>query len=260
MDLKQLCACIELQPEVREQVLKIAGQGMPEVTDLTVKGRGQETYEALKARCKPEYHGLDMLAWMLTAGLTTYENYQKMGIGMGIFADTMKCFTRFVGEHFASFGFYGFDRGFWAHRQLSMVLFRVGELEYELLPGMVSLHIPTDAGLNLNICRGSLEQFRDFARRFFPEWAKAPVYVESWLLSPALKELLREGSNILKFQEAFTLKSWEKNDTGFLQWVYGREDIPFAELPENTSLQRNMKQYLLAGGKVGSAEGFLKEF
>ena len=44
----------------------------------------------------------------------------------------MSCFTRFVNEYKESFNKYGFDRGFWTYRQLAMLLFKVGILEYEI--------------------------------------------------------------------------------------------------------------------------------
>lgn len=250
MELNTLCRLIQLPQEVTDRVLTLAGPTYPKLTRWP---QVQDCYDTLKLRCMPQERGLDMLAWMLTAGLTTYENYRAKGIPDGIFVDTMKCFTRFVNEHMASFGCYGFDRGFWTVRQLSMVLFRVGELEYEFVDGAVSMHIPSDARLSGS--RASLEQYRSFAREFYPDRAEAPMVIESWLLSPALKELLDENSNILRFQRAFRLEKWLENDTGFLQWVYGREDIPAPDLPETTSLQRRMKQHLLAGGKVGSGEG-----
>ena len=33
------------------------------------------------------------------------------------------------------------------------------------------------------------------------------------------------------------------------------ENLPREQLPENTTLQRNMKKYLIEGGKLGSAYG-----
>ena len=45
-----------------------------------------------------------------------------------------------------------------------------------------------------------------------------------------------------------------------MQWVYRKTDIKYEELPEETSLQRNMKLYLLEGGKVGGAKGKLIKF
>ncbi len=42
-----------------------------------------------------------------------------------VFIATMGCFSRFVREHFDSYGYYGFDRDFWTTRQVNAKLFRI---------------------------------------------------------------------------------------------------------------------------------------
>lgn len=80
---------------------------------------------------------------------------------------------------------------------------------------------------------------------------------ESWMLCPVLADLLPAHSRVLAFQRAFEVQRVDAENPGFLQWVYGRKDIPPPELPERTSLQRKMKAHLLRGGKVGWAFGKL---
>lgn len=256
MDFIELCEKIDLPREVVGRLPQQAEAPVELLHNLTVPGTAQAAFEQLNRMRDPNELGLDMLAWMLRAALGTWENYRRCDLSEAIFVDTMKCFNRFVREHRDSFGVYGFDRGFWAHRQLSMVLFRVGELEYELLDGVVSMHIPSDADLRISACAASLQEFRTL----FPAWAETPIFVDSWLLSPALRELLKEDSKILRFQSCFTCETWNREEQSFMQWVYGKEGIPLADLPETTSLQRNMKKFLLSGGKIGEAKGFLKEF
>lgn len=43
-----------------------------------------------------------------------------------------------------------------------------------------------------------------------------------------------------------------------MEWVFKRRDIPLEDLPEETSLQKNMKAHLLSGGWVGEGMGCLK--
>ena len=179
----------------------------------------------------------------------------------------MKCFSRFVREHDASCGCYGFDRGFWTTRQRDAKLFRLGELEYELLcegegEKAIGLHIPSDASLEMNRLNASLSKARDFLNRHFPDWANAPIRCSSWLLSPALKDLLPPGSRILGFQAAFDLTGTKPEADDVVQWVFGLSEAQKAgcrleDLPENTTLRRNMKALMGAGGSVGTAEGIL---
>ena len=115
----------------------------------------------------------------------------------------MKCFPRFVREHKECFGDYGFDRAFWPGRQLSMLLFRLGALEFELIPETktddevpekeavrafhlpvkeIGVHIPSDA----DISPARVQISFMFANMFFAKYVlckacatgcRVPLYV-----------------------------------------------------------------------------------
>ena len=186
-----------------------------------------------------------------------------------IWLDTMRCFTRFVNEHMREYGCYGFDRGFWTVRQTEGRLFRLGEMEYELLEQdeghQLALHIPSDAVLEPERLNASVEKARAFMAEFCPEWENAPITLNSWLLSPQLSALLPENSRILRFQKAFEgIKEQEDCLESVLQWVYElppekRSPESLAQLKEDTYLRRAMKAYLLSGGSIRSASGTLSK-
>lgn len=263
MNLKELCGKIGMDKEVQKQVSGIKPD-IPEelLKELTEEEKAEKAYHKLLPLCKKEIRGLDMLAYMLYAALNTREKYRKMGIEETVFLKTMSCFSRFVNEYQSSYGVYGFDRGWWTWRQLSMTLFRVGELEYEFKKGekKIFLHVPSDADIRISLCRTSVEDFHKFTGIFFSEMENWPVVMESWLLSPSLKYLLDKNSKIIQFGDCFQVEAWDKDDTEFLQWVYGRKDVAYQNLPESTTLQKNMKRYLQEGKKVGTATGYLLAF
>ena len=183
-----------------------------------------------------------------------------------VWLDTMKCFTRFVKEHGVSYGWYGFDRGFWTVRQVQARLFRLGELEYELLETegrrVISIHIPSDARLEADKLNASVEKAHQFLHEYFSGWADAAFECESWLLSPKLRTILRENARIVHFQNAFDLEHVDRNDRGAVEWVFqlsGRQaaNADIASLPENTMLQRGVKNLLMQGSAPGSARGRL---
>lgn len=227
-----------------------------------------------------------------TPGKTPAAAENKSFSGQYCYTETMKCFTRFVTEYHTSYGRYGFDRGFWAYRQIEGVLFRLGVLEYEILPdqaelqsgttaadttqasvggsgaarettcGKINIHIPGGAPLTEETIADSYREARTFLARFFPGTEDWPMECESWLLSPALPHLLPETSRILLFQRHFTLREWDEDASDYLEWVYhfapgqiaaAKQNLP--ALPENTSLQRRMKAHLLDGGKIGVGTG-----
>lgn len=204
--------------------------------------------------------GFHTLTEHLLQACKAWETYQKLGLSEAVYLDTMACFSRFVREHKVSFGHYGFDRGFWTTRQTGCKLFRIGMLEYELLEESgikaVSIHIPSDADLSLPLLRSSYENARALIERTFPEFTDVPWVCGSWLLSPDLKALLPAESKILQFQKSFTLIQTPISDD-YKEWVYKREDIPTQELPENTTLQRNLKAFLLTGNPFHNGEGKL---
>ena len=223
----------------------------------------------LRRLIQPDPDGFAMLCCMLRAALHTRERYRQVGIDDEVFESTMRCFPRFVREHRTSYGRYGFDRDFWTIRQLSMRLFRLGELEFELadqpydVPNsassarVINIHIPSDARLERERCMQSLNRASRFIQAFFPTWSGLPVMCSSWLLSPALGELLPETSHILQFQHLFDIVGTDPTAEDWREWVFQRSKAPIAELAEHTSLQRNMKAYLLGGGRVGIGVGIL---
>ena len=164
--------------------------------------------------------------------------------------------------------------------QAEAKLFRIGTLEYELsdepeeaakketapeeIRRQINLHIPSDADLRPNCVEDSFHSARAFLAGYFPDWASLPIHLESWLLSPALEKLLPPFSRILQFQKYFMLKSWDPDPEDYLEWVFQiaggqRDNVQISKLPENTHLQKAMKAYVLQGGKIGVAQGVLKE-
>ena len=43
-----------------------------------------------------------------------------------------------------------------------------------------------------------------------------------------------------------------------MMWIFKKPDIPVENLPEETSLQRNVKEYLMTGGQIGEGKGYIK--
>lgn len=263
----EIACMIEMPRQVREELNKITEEKnllIEEklIRELTHSSNWEKAWISLREKLVPDERGMKMLWCMLRAAGLSWEEYKKRGISQDIFIDTMKCFSRFVEEYKNSFGVYGFDRDFWTGRQLSLLLFRIGELEYEKVieegSCKISIHIPSDAGLTPENCRKSLRESVDFFESHDRRFVDVPYICHSWLLSPALKELLPDTSRILQFQKLFQIEETDYEETGFLEWVYKRKDIPLTQLPEDTSLQRKMKEYLIKGGKVGAGTGTLQ--
>lgn len=266
--LKEIMELIDLQGEVKAELVKLESEIKGEDIDsrivlLAEENQWEEAGSSLKELLGPDENGFKMLLCMLKAAACSYEKYKMQRISDKIFTDTMKCFTRFIEEHKVSYGYYGFDRDFWTGRQLSLLLFRMGELEFEkrMKNGerKVAIHIPSDAMLTRENCETSFRQIKEFFAKYDSAYMNVPYTCNSWLLSPALQELLPENSKILEFQEMFQIEHVCKEETSYKEWVFKRRDISLEEMPEDTSLQRKMKSHLLNGGWIGEAEGVLQE-
>ena len=258
--LEEILSKIDMPEEAAAETLR-AEEEIPEA-ELRDFYRGlcdergyDQAYAALKDRLGEDARGFRMLKITLSAAQITQSRYRREGIGDGIFYETMGCFSRFVREYKESFGEYGFDRGFWTGRQLSLLLFRLGSLEYEWADGDVSVHIPGEADISAQATDESLA----LAARFFEKYRKTPArYVcTSWMLSPALGKLLPADSRLVGFGKRFRILETYPDADDYKLWIYRDKSLSPENFPENTSLQRKAKAYVLGGGKIGSAFGEL---
>lgn len=262
MELKTLCSALSLPEEVVCQILSCDGRCEERLLrQLTCPRHSRAAYGSLAALVDPEDMG--MLACQLRSACLTYERYRKRGIPDSVFYDTMGCYRRFLGEAYAMYGIWKFDRAWWTWRQLSMRLFRIGQLEYEILyeKRVICLHIPSDAVISEENLHSSLKEAKAFFREFYPKCRSWPFVCGSWLLSPELKKLLPDSSNIRRFQKRFLLLSRNPDAKDHMQWLFAvGEDAPLQTLPEGTSLRKNAKAHLLRGGKIGTALGILIKY
>ena len=226
------------------------------ITDSATSEASNKTLETLLGD-----DDMGILACQLYAATHTRELYRAKGIDDRIFLDTLGCFRRFLGETAIRTGRVYFDRWWWTFRQLSMRIFRIGQLEFEMMrePFAIAMHIPSDSKITSENVDASIAAAREFFAKYYPEYAQAPFGCESWLLSPTLRGLLGPDSRIGAFSDRFMLIHVDPDPKDVWEWLFrASEDTPVEELPETTSLQKNVKYYLLEGGSIGVARGILK--
>lgn len=265
----ELCKLIDLQPEVINKVSEInCLYNHSELSHIWKKLYSPDSWNEgttqLQSHFAEDTDNMKILTCLLNCAIYTYELYTNKGIPQQIFIDTMKFIPRFIERHKQAYGTYNFVWGWWLPRQLSLNEFRIGALEYELKNEngacYINIHIPSDACLKKDILNRSHSGLKDFLNRFYPSYKDAELYCNSWLLSPELKALLKDNSNILYFQNCFDIIDFDSDSNSFLEWLYFRRDLPYDKLPENTSLQIAVKERLLKGGRIGTARGKLKGF
>ena len=267
MDIHTLCEKIYLQPEIKSRVLAFSTDFDFNSVDKQLKDfqnyeKMSEALGALQTILGEDEDNIKILACMLKASADVYEIYKEKGISDKIYFDTMKCYTRFVDETYKMTGKLYFDRYWWTTRQAGCHLFRIGELEYEMkhIDGdiIIGIHIPSDVDFSPSAIDDSIARARQFFAIYYPELSNAEYRCRSWILDSQLKGMLNESSNILNFQNRFEIYDKGEVGTDFIEWLYHTKSTDYDTLPENTSLQRNMKKHLLSGGAIRNAYGRLR--
>lgn len=269
MTVSELCAKIALQPEIAARVAAFSASfdrsSVEPLTDaLCDAPRSREAYEALLSALGEDADGTKILSCYLHAALQTHARYAALGIDEQIFLDTVKCFPRFIGECLERKGVLAFDRAHWSYRHLNMSIMRLGTLEFEWKTRegerVIAVHIPTDADFTPAALDESFVAARRITRTHVPTYADAPITCESWLMGEALHKVLKPTSKILQFQARFDILQKHPVNAGYLTFIFHRADCSdVATLPEDTSLQRNVKALLLSGGGIDGGFGVLRE-
>lgn len=265
MTLEELMKRIHLPKEAWETVYSVR---ISEKEYDVWKGK---FYQDIKQFIK-EWKDIDQrftwaLNFYLKLAMDTYEEYQKKGYADQVFDQTFYDITIWCRECYQKHGVYGLEELWWLGLSVKMGLFRLGRLQFEPIlvqkdmkgegqeipagTKALNVHIPAGEHLDYEECQTSFGQ----ALEFFGEEYRVFV-CDSWLLSPHLKELLPDTSNIIRFQELFQVTEVGYPYPQAEQRIFGEVLEDKKNYPEDTSLQRKAKEYVLSGRDLGIGVGF----
>lgn len=199
--------------------------------------------------------------------------YDALGIPEDIFWDGVRDIEIWTKDHQKRFGSIGLDAWPWVAKTLRMEVFRLGRLQFEPAisedglrsaaasfsrgTALLNVHIPAGERLRENEVRESLRRAQPFFRQTLNFEARA-MHCRTWLLSPVLQELLPEESGILRFQSMFEIYATAESHQAE-ECVFGRVENKPQDYPQDTLLQRRMREYLLSGKTIGVGMGIAKE-
>jgi hypothetical protein len=166
---------------------------------------------------------------------------------------------------------WGIKDGFWQWMFHELNCVTLGRLEYEpfhhfcdtpykrIKKGdpVILIHIPRGKSLEMDEVTESLASaYAYFKDRFENE--TVPFMTHSWLLYPPFfNGVFKEGGNIQRFASLFDIIS--ENTAGFQNFPnvfgcpYPGEDL--SRVPKETSLQRNMLNFIMQGNVMGEGYG-----
>lgn len=204
----------------------------------------------------------------LLLSLEEYDNGAWSKFPKDIFINTISDFSAFVRFYKKATGEEGYGKGTWPIHYAQARIFKLGAFEYEIINDpdkkRVEMHIPAGTDLSPEVLENSLAIKEDFFEKYLPDWKNIPIECHSWILSPVLKDMLSPGSKILWFQSMFDIFDTDPDNNFFMEFAFHLEYFQWCngydltKLPETTSLQRNLKQFVLNGGKPGIGLGYLR--
>lgn len=264
MTMREFCEKIGMDEASIQQVEQFS---IEDTVYTSYKREFQEDKKRFFARLKEEenWHVFALVLYIRMA-VEVYETFQEKGIADQVYFDTFSDFRIWNEECKKKYGICGLTECEWLSLPLELKIFRLGRLQFEpiclekaietekyTLPEgtkVLNVHIPEDGRLDIETCMDAFER----AENFFQETFEAFV-CESWLVSPKLKELLGEDSNIIKFMGLFENYGIVYPFRQAEQRVFGGIREQKEEYPEHTSLQRALKKYVLNGKEPGMGQG-----
>lgn len=272
--LRQLCETIAM-PDDAAQAILAAAEKIPAETANALSAKFfaeehvQPEIEALAAELGITVPLCNLTIYMMFAR-QTYYNYLSHGVAQNIYEDSMTEFTVWNTTCMRKTDAPGLIEIVWLGMTLKEKLYRLGRFQYEPTTfahssftcgnvtvrrgdPVITIHIPEGDALTDDV---RLDSYRR-AEQFFG----SHIFVcHSWLLYPAHRSFLQEGSRIVAFMDDFVLLSADerRGDLSNLWRMYGFkcDHHDFQALPEMTGMQRAYKKHLIeTGGMTGEGYG-----
>lgn len=187
----------------------------------------------------------------------------ERGISREVTVATLKDINVWFKNYKTKTGKLGIGEFDWLWYHYTGRMFRLGRLQFHIIEKdgseVINTHIPQDEPLIESECIESFNLARKFFKEIFPQNKPDRFVCSSWLLSENLDKILNESSNIVKFMRLWTKTKEDDDDSAQAkQRVFGFDfDGNVQNAPENTSLQRSLKAYLLSGGKINHTNGYI---
>lgn len=121
----------------------------------------------------------------------------------------------------------------------------------------LDIHIPKDGKMELSQCQASLNAAAAFFPKHFPEKPFRLFTLCTWFVDAQLQCLLPKNSNIVRLQKEFYLLPVLSNERPAYERVFGSSTIDMAGAPDDTTLRKAIKQFVLAGGRMRYNAGFI---
>jgi len=128
---------------------------------------------------------------------------------------------------------------------------RYPKTEYDLIlkPGDIclSVHIPNEGDFSEERCRESYARATEIFKTHFPELTVKAFHCHSWMMAPELADILKPSSRILSFSRKYLRFPIPTQGEDVLNFVFLLKYKTYADLAEDSSLQRALKKLYVNG-------------
>lgn len=121
----------------------------------------------------------------------------------------------------------------------------------------LAMHLPRGADIKEDNVRKAVAAAFQVVEKSYPEYVGVPVQCGSWLLDPGVEALVGSDSNVVRFGKMFVRFPGKSPGRACNSFVFPGRYERDEDLPEDTRLQRAMKQHYLNGGYSYSYTGIL---
>ena len=233
--------------------------------------RWDEFENLIKEKDDPNKYALGLITkW----GAESVDLWTKKGFPEELAIATLYDLTIWSNRCFDRTGKVGLIEWRWFIVHITARIFRLGRLQFE--PGILREDIALPDGtmildgtpiLGVHSPRGdgftpdSIRVAFDLSKEFFPKYfgTEFTVYTcTSWLLAPQLESMISPTSTIANFRTYFTIYGEHTGYSQAEEYVFLEKLEDKTKYPEDTSLQRNVKKFLLDGGEMGMGEAICR--
>lgn len=211
-----------------------------------------------------------LLPLAIIAHLTEFvlEKNGARGIPREVTIATLQDVNVWLDGYYEEEGVYAFGEYCWLRLHFTGDLFTLGRLQFRLEENaglapegkmVIDTHIPRGGKLTEEECLKSFAMAEEFFDKYFPGHGAKYFYCHSWLLSKDLEAVCGEGSNVLNFSHMWNYHACEPDYSAqAVRHVFGINSVRdgINEFPENTSLQRKVKAFLLDGNDINIGSGY----
>ena len=123
----------------------------------------------------------------------------------------------------------------------------------------ITIHIPGEGKLDREEVIKSLKDGKEILEKVFKKYNPKLLMCTSWLISPQLKNILKAGSNILKFSELFDVVPGLPAPNALYEHIFKVPVCDVSELVPKNSFQQGILDIYKSGYELHNGIGIIKD-